>query len=263
MSIAFAAPMTVPREEFPFILSAILDVGEMMLTSGAEVNRVEDTMQRMARAYGCTRVDVFTITSSIVVTVQDSQGEIFTQTRRILNYDTDMYKIERCNSLSRMVCAKPLVRAELEAAIGEIRKEQAYPKWVNCLGYGLVAFSFTVFFGGTVWDALASCLCGVLLYLSTLLCVHIRLQRIVMTILCSAIVGFGAVAFTRLGLGASVDKICIGNVMLLIPGISFTTSLRDMISGDTISGLLGLCEALLRAMAIAVGFAVILFGFGG
>lgn len=263
MKAVCAAPMTVPREEFPFILAAILDVGEMMLTSGAEVNRVEDTMQRMARAYGCTRVDVFTITSSIVVTAHCADGEIFTQTRRILNYDTDMYKIERCNSLSRQVCAKPLSRADLEAAIHGIRKERAYPKWLNCFGYCLVAFSFTLFFGGSIWDALASCICGFLLYLATTLCVWIRLQRFVMTILCSAVVGLGAVALTQLGLGASIDKICIGNVMLLIPGISFTTSLRDMISGDTISGLLGLCEALLRAVAIAIGFAVILWQFGG
>ena len=54
-------------EDFSQILSCILDVGQTMLTAGSEVNRVEDTMERMARAYGCKQVDVFTITSSIVV----------------------------------------------------------------------------------------------------------------------------------------------------------------------------------------------------
>ena len=60
-----------------------------------------------------------------------------------------------------------------------------------------------------------------------------------------------------------MDKIIIGNIMLLIPGISLTTALRDMISGDTISGLLGLCEALIRALAIALGFAAVLWHFQG
>jgi len=73
-------------------------------------------------------------------------------------------------------------------------------------------------------------------------------------------VGLGAVFFTGIGIGVSVDKIIIGNIMLLIPGIAFTTSVRDMISGDTISGLLGLCEAIIRALAIAVGFALVLWG---
>ena len=65
------------------------------------------------------------------------------------------------------------------------------------------------------------------------------------------------------GLGQIPDKIIIGNIMLLIPGIALTTSLRDMINGDTISGLLGLSEAVLKALAIAIGFAAVLMRMGG
>lgn len=40
------------EEDMWKILDCILDVGEMLLISGAEVNRVENTMQHMATAYG-------------------------------------------------------------------------------------------------------------------------------------------------------------------------------------------------------------------
>ena len=130
------------------------------------------------------------------------------------------------------------------------------------MAYALVASSFTIFFGGGVLDAVASAICGLGLYWLLRLLDRIRIQRIVTTILAAAFVGLLAVGLTQLGLGNSVDKISIGNVMLLIPGISFTTSLRDMISGDTISGLLGLCEAVLRAVAIGLGFALVLWQFG-
>lgn len=53
------------------------------------------------------------------------------------------------------------------------------------------------------------------------------------------------------------DKIIIGNIMLLIPGLAFCNGLRDLIVGDTISGGLSLCNALLCALAIALGFVVI------
>ena len=36
-------------------LSAIMDIGELLLTHGAEVNRVEDTISRLCRAYGFIR----------------------------------------------------------------------------------------------------------------------------------------------------------------------------------------------------------------
>ena len=55
----------------------------------------------------------------------------------------------------------------------------------------------------------------------------------------------------------------IGNIMLVIPGIQLTNSLRDMINGDMISGLLNMSEALLKAVSVAMGFAVILLVGGG
>lgn len=247
--------------DFPQILSAVLDIGEIMLVSGAEVNRVENTIQRIAGAYGCTRVDVFTITSSIVVTVQTGTGEIVTQTRRIQNYETDMDKLEKCNALSRRICAQPVALEELQESVEQIRKEAGYPQWIRLLTYGGVSLVFSIFFGGSAGDGAAAFLCGLLLYGAMRFCTFLRLQRIILNILCSAMVGLGAVALTGLGLGQSVDKIIIGNIMLLIPGLSLTTSLRDMISGDMISGLLGLCEAVIRALAIAVGFALVLWTF--
>ena len=105
------------QTEFGRIFTSVLDMGEIMLTSGAEVNRVEDTLQRMLKAYGCQRVDVFTITSSIVVTVRTSENEALTQTRRITNYETDMHKLELCNALSRRVCLKTASPQELEEEV--------------------------------------------------------------------------------------------------------------------------------------------------
>ena len=248
--------------KFPQILAGILDIGEIMLVSGAEVNRVEDTVQRMAKAYGCSKVDVFTITSSIVVTVH-RDGEIYTQTRRIREYRNDIARIESCNSLSRKVCSSPMAPEDFLRECDRIRNNAGCPVYITLLSYIMVAASFAVFFGGTGWDALAAGLCSLLLFGVDILLQKIHMQRIVTTIICSAVVALTAVALTTLHIGRSVDMICIGNVMLLIPGISFTTSLRDMISGDTISGLLGLCEALLRAVAIAVGFALVLWPLGG
>ncbi len=246
-----------------YTLKNILDVGEIMLTSGAEVNRVEDTIQRMLQAYGCVKVDVFTITSSIVVTVQMADGETYTQTRRIYAYETNMNKLEMCNALSRKVCMEPLPLEELQKEVQDIRDRADYPEIVHFFAYGGISGVFSIFFGGSIGDGVAAFFCGLLLYISIRVFNRLKLQRIIQTIASSMCVGLGAVLFTYLGIGDSVDKIIIGNIMLLIPGISLTISLRDMISGDTISGLLGLCEALIRALAIAAGFALVLWQFPG
>ena len=84
------------------LLHLLLDMGEMLLASGAEINRVEDTLQRIGRAYGAAKMNVFVITSSIVITMEKTDGELLTHTRRI-NYtgSTDFTMLEQLNALCR------------------------------------------------------------------------------------------------------------------------------------------------------------------
>lgn len=44
-------------------LRIFLDMGEALLSSGAEIFRVEDTLNRMGYACGATQMNVFVITS--------------------------------------------------------------------------------------------------------------------------------------------------------------------------------------------------------
>jgi len=82
------------------LLACILDMGEMLLKSGAEVMRVEDTISRLCKVYNFTKYDVFTITSSIVLTVRTLGGRTLTQTRRIKARDTDLGRVAQVNALS-------------------------------------------------------------------------------------------------------------------------------------------------------------------
>ena len=244
-------------------LCAILDAGELLLTAGAEIARVEDTIRRLALAYGFVRADVLTITASMVVTVQTADCAVLTHTRRITRRETDMRRIEAVNALSRTVCTAPLPLPELVRRLDEIRAMPAGPVWRKPAAYLLIAGSFAVFFGGSWRDGLAAMLCSLVLYAIGCAGDKLGLQQIVLTVASAAAVSLAAVAAVKIGLGQALDSIIIGNIMLLIPGISLVTSLRDMIVGDTISGLLGTSEALLRALAIAAGCALVLMRLGG
>lgn len=77
------------------LLHIFLDMGEKLMGSGAEVKRVEDTLSRLGSAYGADKMNVFVITSSIVVTMELPGGEKVTQTRRILETErTDFTSLE-------------------------------------------------------------------------------------------------------------------------------------------------------------------------
>lgn len=245
------------------VLACILDTGELLLTSGGEVFRVEDTLSRLCAAYGFQKINVFSITSSIVLTAETPDGRILTQTRRIVSRDTNLDRVAQVNALSRQLCAEPVSVAEFQKKLDSIRKEKTYSKPVMAMGYALISCVFAVFFGGSWLDGLAAAISGLVVFFAQLLLARLRMNNLLENLLVSAFTALAVVFLVRLGIGHSPAKITIGNIMLLIPGISFTTSLRDIINGDTISGLIGISEAAIKAIAIAIGFALVLVQLGG
>ena len=95
-------------QDTALMLHTLLELGESMLADGADVRRVEQTLTRMGLAYGAVRMDVFVITSSIVLTMCFPDETSVTQTRRIeKSAVTDFRKLEAINAISRSYCEKP------------------------------------------------------------------------------------------------------------------------------------------------------------
>ena len=240
--------------ETPNLLTCALDIGEQMLLSGAEIGRVEDSIRLICTAYGCRRTDVFTITSSIVVSVQDTDGNYHTQSRRITGGKTDLDRLDRLNSLSRQICANRPDWEGVQKELADILAQPVYPFWLEMLASAVIAGSFAVFFGGSWYDGIVAAVLGCLLHVMVSLLRMARMNQILTNVVASFLISAAAITATNLGLGHDPNEIIIGNIMLLIPGIALTNSLRDMISGDIISGLLRFLDAILVAVAIAAGY---------
>lgn len=245
------------------ILDCILDIGEILLSSGAEVLRVEDTLTRLCKAYYFQNINVFSITSCIILTANSNDGRIFTQTRRVPNRSTNLQKVAVANALSREICNDPISADLFKEKIADIQHIKAYSTTVQCLSYILTASAFALFFGGTVLDGVAAAFSGAFVFFVQLFIQKMRMNNILQSALVSAFSALFIVLLVIIGLGQTPDKIIIGNIMLLIPGVAFTTALRDLVNGDTLSGLMGICESVLKAISIAIGFAAILVSFGG
>jgi uncharacterized membrane protein YjjP (DUF1212 family) len=235
-------------------LSLVMDIGEQMLVSGAEINRVEDSISRICKAYNAVRVDVFTITSSIVVTLQLEEGYTTTQTRRINDYRTNLSKLDKLNNLSRYICQNQPTLEYIRSELEKISLDKPYSTLVQHMTYALIAGAFTMFFGGNFVDAMVAAVIGANLKWLISLIERVDINLVLVNLLCSFMVGILAVIAVQLGIGHDAEQIMIGNIMLLIPGIALTNSIRDIISGHTMSGMLRLSEAIVLASFVAIGF---------
>jgi uncharacterized membrane protein YjjP (DUF1212 family) len=243
------------RQEAERALTAAMYTGELILECGGEVSRVEDSIKRICTAYGADRTDVFCITASIITTLYYGKGESVTQTRRIVSAGNDFDKLSRVNDLSRTIvrtCPDPSYVLE---RLREIQDLPSYSFRFQLLIYALISASFTVFFGGSARDAMAAGLIGILLRILERRLLKEHFNKLFTALFCSLAGGFLAFLLVHLGLGENASMISIGNIMLFIPGVKFTNSIRDLFMGETITGLICLAESILQAAVVALGFA--------
>jgi uncharacterized membrane protein YjjP (DUF1212 family) len=230
-----------------------------MIKSGAEINRVEDTMYRICRSLGMDRVDVFVITSSLVVTLYSKSFGFITQTRRIGPMKYNLDRLDYLNRLSRAICGSEMTVEEAEAEYERVMARPVYGFGVQVAIYGIAGATFSVFFGGGVRDALAAAIIGIILKNMDELTKKLEMNGFLSGFVCSLTGGVLTNLAVKWGLGQDFSKISIGVIMLLIPGIMLTNSIRDMFSGDTISGMNRFIEAIILSMMIAYGFALVSF----
>ncbi len=236
------------------LLNVLIQMGEALQNSGAEIYRVEDTLNRIGYACGAEEMNVFVITSSIVITLKMPGEESLTQTRRLRNSgNNDFVKLEELNELSRQICKSKISLEEFEAELQKIVSQKANEKML-LLGNILAAASFCIFYGGNLWDCLIAGIVGAGIWLLEKYMAPICLNQIAYQITASFISGLLICVITKVFPVLHMDKIMIGDIMLLIPGLMFTNAIRDVLLGDTISASMRLVEALLLAAALALGF---------
>ena len=238
------------------ILSLAMDIGKSMIKCGAEIDRVEETIIRICHAYGMKKTEVFSIVSMINVTTVDPDGHAFTQSRRVYSYSTNLGRLERLNSLSRRICSEALEVDRAREILEEISSEKNGFHVTACIGAVLAAGGFAVFFGGTWKDCLAAMPIAVMIYLMNTYIKARGMSKLFYTALCSIVSGFLSILFVKIGFGDNPAMIMIGDIMLIIPGVTLINSIREMLCGDLMSGMLRLLESLILSITIACGFSI-------
>ena len=232
-----------------------LDIGEGLQKSGAEIHRVEDAIQHVCKAYGAAHVEVFSIQSLIVTSVRMPDGTYSSQSRRITNCSNHLRCLEHYNRLSREICRDTPDFDEVDKRIHEIKEKRKYPYWLITIGYIFAASAFAVFFGGTLRDGLAAAIIGFIM--AGIDKIEAKFfTPVTKTLLVAFAAGICSCLLVMVGIGEHVDMIAIGTIMILIPGLALGNSMRDLLSGDTLAGILRAVQSCIIAVIIAIGYSI-------
>lgn len=242
------------------ILMLALQAGEIMLVSGSEIYRVEDTVTHICKAYGISYIEVFATTTGIFLSLDSGEGsEPYTIIKRIRNISIDLDKISLLNNFSRDISANPIPIDEAKKRLADISKVEKYTFPLQILGGGLVACFFTFMLGAGYREFACSFFIGALSYALAHFLDIKGFNRFSRNFTVCALIALSALLFKTFGLASNTDAMIVGPLMIFLPGLAFTNAMRDSLAGDLLAGGARAMEAALIALSIAFGVGVTLF----
>lgn len=242
------------------IMEVCLLAGKVMLQSGAETYRVEDTMNRIARACAIFEAHSYVTPTGIFLSIQGESREAEqTKFLRISERLIDLNKIVLVNDISRKISKGDISLNEAYQRLREIEKAKPlYSTWLQIIAAAIASGFFSMMYGGSWIDLRSALFAGGIGYFVYLNASKMVEAKFFAEVLSSFIIGIIAYFLYHLGWNAHVDKVIIGSVMSLVPGVLITNAVRDLMAGDLVSGLARGAEAFFTALAVGTGIAVVI-----
>lgn len=240
--------------------------GEIMLISGAEIFRVENTIDHILRKAGRETSEAIVFSTGIFASLNDPSIEAITVARRVTGRSTNLNRVYLVNDVSRKLCEDRITVEEAYRKLKEIRTTMQYSRWLKDAGIVGVSVFFTLLLGGGGRDFLAAAITGAVLAVAMEVSSRLKLNDFCMNGISAFLIAFTALSVEKFLLpGIRSDIIIIGAIMPLVPGVIFTTAIRDTLNGDYASGTARMMEAVVIALSVAagVGAGIRLFQFMG
>lgn len=239
------------------ILELSFQMGETLLVNGAEISRVQETMERVAKAYHVDKFDVYVLTNAIFANGVEGGVARSTALKHIPSTTIHFGRISAVNQLSREIVQGKYTVEEASERLQEIKELPYSTIPMAALACAIGSASFSYLFGGSLLDASAAFICGILLELFLYRCRTKNYSKFLTNLTASAMMALAGALLLAAGLGNNLDKIIIGSIIRLVPGVALTTSIRDFFNGDYLSGAIRMLDAFLVGGCIAVGVGVV------
>ena len=238
---------------YHLFLDLATELGYRLSQCGAETYRVEESINRLLAAYGIAS-EAYAVPNCLTVTVITADGAPLTRIRRIDNASSDLDAVERYSGLSRRICSET---PDPETAMDWLRETSRNrifysPFWIY-IGYFLGSAGFGWFYGGSLADGLCAGVCSLVGCAVERFLHRVQVNKFFSTVITAFFMAITAYILFHFQLCPNPDAAIIGTLMTLVPGLLFTNAMRDIIFGDTHSGIVRVVQVLLIAVSIALG----------
>ena len=252
-------PLTSPHQQLKISCLLLRDYATLMLDSGATARRIEQSVRRIATAWGI-KADINILPQRVLLALWDnSEQHSYTCVGHKSSLGINLSTVARLNRLSYTIEERHLSPAMAAACMKRIADMPVADSRIVLLLVSCANASFCRLFGG---DASAM---GIV-FLATLLGFHIK-QRFLkhhidprLTILFSAFSAAMSSTAAYIFNCTQTPEIAVGtSVLFLIPGIPFANGASDMLSRHYVCALSRLADAMITTFCLSIGLCAALY----
>ena len=223
------------QPDYKLLIDTAALAGTIMLESGAEIYRVEETINYILKTSGLKTSEAFVVSTGIMISLDDPSIDALTVIRRVNKGATNLNVIAQVNDISRKFYMRIISLEEAFSQLKHLKKSQ-YPWWLKDICTVFVVAFFAGMYGGDFKDMAA-----------------IALNPLINDLVASIVISVIAFVMVHVGIGSHIDRIIIGSIMVLVPGAAITNAIRDTLHGDYASGNANILQAFTEAAMIALG----------
>lgn len=238
--------------DYKLLIDTAALAGTLMLENGAEIYRVEETIDYMLKTSGLKTSEAFVVSTGIMISLDDPSIDALTVIRRVNRGATNLNVVAQVNDISRKFYKRVISLEEAFSQLKHLDKTQ-YPWWLKDICTIFVVASFAGMYGGNGYDMLATAIVGIFLAAWLHAGKKIGLNSLIKDLTASVVISVMASVMVHIGVGMHIDRIIIGAIMVLVPGAAITNAIRDTLHGDYTSGNANILQAFAEAAMIALG----------
>jgi len=231
----------------------LLEIGALLMSSGASTHRTRITMKRIANSLGYGIELLITQRALMLTIIETDQQYFFSRMKRISPLHPNFRMVSGISHLSWNVKDQNWGVKQIKAELKRLKALPPYPRWILLATVGAAGAGFCNLFGGDAINMGVSFIATVIGLFVRQEAVRKKFNPYLAVFFAAFVASFIAGLSEYFGIGRDPEKAVATSVLFLVPGIPLINSVTDMIDGNIQNGVVRAINGLMIAFAIALG----------
>lgn len=233
--------------------STLLEMGALLMSSGASTGRIRTTVERISDSFGYN-VELLITNRALMLTINDEEtNTFFSSLKRTSPHGVNFKTVSGISRMSWRVVNEKWTVAQINQELDRLTSLPHYNRLVILSLVGLAGASFCRLFGGEWVDMIVA-------FVATFAGLFVRQESLkhefnpyLCVFFASLTASLLSGLYVKFFAGANQEYAFATSVLFLIPGVPLINSFSDMIDGNILNGIVRGVNGLLISFAIALG----------